>query len=115
MTPQEIFNKARDHLLKQKVRAKTGGGSCVYFEDQTGNKCGVGGLLSDAEAQEFNRLPYGDIDRILALDPRPDCVPDWMGPNERLLIAIQCLHDVFPTDLWPEALTRLAKEQGLKP
>lgn len=113
MTRQEIYNKVRDHLLKQNARcAVGGGGSCAYR--WRGKACAVGGLLTDEEAARIKRKRMNVGANIAALQ-EAGLLPKRLLGHEALLVSLQDLHDTAHVSLWSERLKYLALRYGLKP
>ena len=113
MTPREVFDKVKAHLLTQGGRA-TRFGRCAYRGDN-GTKCAVGCLIAD---EHYDRdtcegagslhpnvqvaLERSGIDLGLYL---PNGYPLW-----NLLSALQRVHDLQFPECWPEALDALEQK-----
>ena len=111
-TAQEVFDQVAEHLLvqnEQSLDSDKRGNTCMY-RNPIGLKCAVGCLMADDEyLEEWEgkgwtiTSPY--IVRDLGID--------YNREHERLLIALQSLHDHFETAMWLDKLKDLAKAEGL--
>jgi len=114
MNKQDIYNQARDHLLKQNVKAVTGHGGCGYLVDD-GKRCGIGGLMNDIEIAEHGMS--GKVVAALYHDKHAEKFFDRIEcesvEDVDFLSEIQNLHDAFPTDQWPAQLEQLAIDHDL--
>lgn len=115
LTKQEIFNKVRDHLLKQGKRAMRGSRGCAY-RTPTGLKCAAGCLILD----EFYRPEF---EGLLAQSEAVKNALIESGVNtnnETTLSLVQRLQDIHddgalnPKKDWPGALTKVAHSFKLK-
>lgn len=119
---QQLYNRVRDHLLRQLERARvydeeSGGHRCVY-RSPDGLKCAVGCLIPDElydPAIEGVLIQYGDyemrpVERKLfkLLGDPPDAVV-------RLLRDLQSTHDGVDVGLWKEKLREIAVNRDLEP
>jgi hypothetical protein len=95
MTPQEIFNKAYVGVMKQgRPSVKLQAGStdtlvCAY-RGNDGAACGVGHLVDDETAREWDMI--GSIDDVIT-QLGDDDLPPWALKNAGLLRQIQHTHD----------------------
>jgi hypothetical protein len=110
MTVQQVYNKVRNHLLKQKTRSIGDGGICAY-RGFDGTKCAAGCLIKDKHYRpEFEGITATSTVVWMAL---------WKsGVPERacdVVSRLQLLHDRCLPRRWKAALRELAKEEGLKP
>lgn len=94
MTPQEIFNKAFTGVVKQNGPSVRPGTSlknstvCAY-RGENGFACGVGHLVDDETAREWDMIgSISDVFRDLE-----DDLPPWVIDNIMLLEEIQTAHD----------------------
>ncbi len=86
MTPQEIFDKVCERLRDGTGQA-LGEYGCEYLS-RKGLKCAVGIFIPDGHpAQNFD----GDLGNLF--EEYPDSLPDFFGPNIRLLGRLQNVHD----------------------
>lgn len=115
MTRQKIYNKVRDHLLKQNAKSRRGSG-CAYRGDN-GRMCAVGCLISNAKYS-----PRMEGTRVGALySPHAKAVYGFAPlsrPSEStcsLLMSLQDVHDHSHPPQWPEKLRSVALAYGLKP
>lgn len=91
MTPQEIFDKAVDGMLKQGEQSYDRDQGCVY-RHPSGLKCAVGHLISDDiyDPEMDNRVGSTSIREIVVAFP---VLPHWMRDNVDLLTELQEVHD----------------------
>jgi hypothetical protein len=109
MTPQEIFNTVRTHLLTQGCHSRAGGGGCRYRGDE-GTKCAIGCLIPDYMYDSgFEGWSVGPL---VSTHPR---MAELFGPEPPLLLLdrLQAVHDENPVDEWEDRLERVAVEFGL--
>lgn len=115
MTPQEIFEKAYISVVKQgcpSLKHSTTVATamiCAYRGDG-GTACGVGHLIDDETAREWDMI--GAIDDVIA--QLEDHLPYWVISNARLLQQIQYAHDFAEAEERtgsPENFTQLFKDK----
>ena len=119
---QWVYNRVRDHLLKQKVRAHDGS-SCVY-RGPDNTACAAGCLIRDDLYDpifEGHSVGYGweglddAITESLNLKLGDNITPE----NKDLLLKavgdLQVIHDRGGPDTWNEQLRRFAEIRGLVP
>lgn len=80
MTSKELFQRVKDHLLKQKVKSINSQGMCRYL-DEKGHKCAIGCLIENYQP-EMEAWP---VEKVVSR----------IGLNEHavLLFALQWIHD----------------------
>jgi hypothetical protein len=116
MNKQEVFNKVRDHMLKQNARSTNVYNRCQYRGDN-GLMCAAGCLIldemyrPDMDAGELE-LSWGSVcNRYPKL--RDSISTD---SNVHSLISnLQGVHDNILVHNWPEALKNMAIGHGLQP
>jgi len=52
-TKQEIFDTVLNSIREQGVKSLRGMNQCCYFDKQTKHKCGIGQLLTDEQAENW--------------------------------------------------------------
>ncbi len=92
MTNQEAFNKAWEYFVVEKRPRAYKAGGCVYFDEFSGNKCAIGCLCTDQEAQDLKFAGIGSVSnyglfRIL------EYAPSISGITEEFSISLQTAHD----------------------
>jgi len=109
MNKQEIFDKVKEHLLKQDACSETDD-DCAY-RGKDGLKCAIGILIPDSLYEKS--MESSSIKGVL------DCYPDVKdyidpdGENIELLTDLQVIHDNgYPCE-WEEKLTECANTFGL--
>ena len=90
MTPQEIFNTAYLGVLSQGGPSLASNGYCAY-RGKHNRKCGVGWVISDETAAQWDKLTSPDIECILH-DQAEELEP-WMLESGDILCQIQTAHD----------------------
>ena len=109
MTPQEIFTKVKEHLLKQGVKSQSSNGSCMY-RGPRGTQCAVGCLISDAiycTGME-NRTRRGLSRRY------SETLPEFFNKENYLLLdKLQTLHDCAIVPDWENGLKQIAEDFNL--
>ena len=98
---QEVFDFVVEHLRKQGKPAKSQDGQCFYFDEETGNRCAVGCLISsDNYDDRFEGVGvdsiYGSKENILDL-----------------LAYLQGVHDEYDVDCWEEEFQEVANAYDL--
>lgn len=126
LTMQEVFTKAKDHLLKQGKKAAepnpSGEDDRCFYRMENGLKCPVGALIEDefySPSLEGKGVYNIYIRRALRKSGVPVSIEIDNGyPYEEILVllqGLQALHDekrYDPKD-WPEGLRKLAYTFGL--
>jgi len=127
LTGKAIYEKVRDHLLKQGNRAEVDipnkgfGFSCAY-RGERGTKCAAGCLIDDAHySPEFEGVSLS-VDRHSAKFETSERI--WKAifdsgvedtpANRRLVTKLQDIHDHAPIISWPGALFDLALRFGFE-
>lgn len=109
MNNQEIFDRVCQHAAQMKeqcVDAETN--ECIYWNEETGNRCFIGALISNRQAIWADSGPFVveafETIRQLNLD---------MDPS--LCQSLQDIHDGAPREKWPEKLATVASRFRLDP
>ena len=108
----KIFERVRDHLLRQRSHAVRDH-ECCYL-DRHGKRCAIGCLIPDGHPS----LHFvGSVDDLIA--SFPDLKPLWGVESQRdvdFLNQLQAVHDANHPSLWPLHLGRLeAMVRGHRP
>lgn len=104
MKAQQIFNKVKNHLLKQNKKAIYNG-NCAYKHD--GMSCAIGCLIpDDVYLPEMEGYSIGALVNLFDL-------PEYLLDNFHLLIELQKIHDESNPKMWKKELTQLANKQHL--
>jgi hypothetical protein len=120
MTPQEIYNTVRGHLLTQNAKSQDpekavqsdDGVFCVY-RAPNGMKCAAGVLIKDefyCQNMEGKRVVHSMVKEGLVKSGVPDDYRVFQ-PISRL----QSVHDNVGVSRWGEALRHVADDFGLQP
>ena len=111
---QEIFDKVRDHLLRQNAKAvkyTEGGGTCAY-RGSNGTKCAAGVLIpDDLYHPRFEGKNVGEL-----IDSEPELAESLGWDDERvatLVSDLQGVHDNSEVAAWNHGLAYAAKRHGL--
>jgi hypothetical protein len=117
MTPQEIFDRVKAHLLTQNAQARNNVNSGCAYRGINGTKCAIGCLIADKDYRlELEGLSMHSVPQFNP--PLDDAVSATVGEltSEKrwLLQALQQIHDANNVENWPEALQHLAKREGLR-
>lgn len=98
MTPQEIFNAAYAHVMKQGApgvrpmnRDENDAYNCAYLTAK-GLKCGVGGLMNAKELKEYGNY-VGVVSNLVAEDADRHILRPFFSQHVMLLMDIQRAHD----------------------
>ena len=101
-TPIQVFNQAKEHLLKQMQKSLTEDGFTCMYRSFDGLKCAAGCFIADDEYDEqmedkswgqvSNRF-YGKFVDIFS--------------HENLISQLQLIHDRHPTEEWECELSKL--------
>lgn len=113
MTKKEIFEKVRDHLLKQNALSKDEfDGRCLY-RSENGLKCAIGCLISDEDYRDsFEGKNIRGIHEIIINKILPS---DLDGENGIVFLQkLQNIHDLAPIGAWEKNLNELAEEWSIK-
>ena len=126
MTKQAIFNRVKEHLLKQGARSATGrslsGQDKCAYRGFDGMQCAVGCLITDDvydPSLETLSVTHTDVRQALVdsgvLNP---CDANELTTNSdtspiNLLCALQTLHDQYAPADWRECLADIAEKYGL--
>lgn len=113
-TAQQVFDGAVRHLMAQGRQALTGS-ACCYRTSDGKLACGVGGLLTDTEADmlKLAGLNNRGVGMILRHERTRDFFPRRLHEHGELLSELQGVHDQAPTQDWPDALRRVAQKHSL--
>jgi len=117
LTRQIIYDRVRDHLLKQNCRA-IDGAKCLY-RGRNGTKCAIGALIPDScYRPEFDFGSKG-IHVLLGIYTPIDIFGEELAPDVSIpfLQNIQAIHDntYVKVSEWPLMLTEFAKAHELIP
>jgi len=108
MTPQDIFNKVAEHLLKQNARCQNDEDSCKY-RGENNTSCAVGCLLPDSL---YSIIMEGET--IIGLFEKFPKVKTFLGAkNTYLLRKLQDIHDDEKVENWSILLIEVAEEEKL--
>ena|SRR5579872_749343 len=122
LTPQSIFDKVCDHLMKQgkkSIYQNTDGFSCAYRgNDDT--KCAVGCLIPD---ELYNKEMEGSTVWTLVhhglhyegAAPINEWIKANLADHQELLSELQAIHDGYEPEEWKELLQKLAKFAKVTP
>jgi len=113
LTNQSAFDLAVGGLLAQgcKSQKKTCYDSMIcQYRGYEGRKCGVGFLLTDTQAKDFDEL---DIS-VSSCDRFDNLAPQLMNVSIDLLIEIQHTHDHEDTTAWHTKFKSMASKHNLK-
>jgi hypothetical protein len=115
MNKQEVFNKVRDHMLKQNERSTNDTGHCAYRGDN-GMMCAAGCLIPDELYNDKMDIDGGvSWGSVCLRYPKVESTIST-DPNVHSLIShLQGTHDSVSVERWPEALKNVALEHGLQP
>lgn len=116
MRNQEIYDKVRAHLLKQRVKAENNNG-CLY-RGPNHTKCAVGCLIADEDYSPDMEGPT--LGTINSNDPSAKKV--WIALRNQeissrsydLLRNLQSIHDGTEPEYWERDLNVVAKHFRLK-
>lgn len=101
MTPQEIFDKALNAVVKQGKKSSTidlfGKEQCVYHKSRR-VRCAIGHLVSEQKAKLFDDTltKYklgGNVWSLCDQDDLKPIIPQWFRDNLCMLSDIQSAHD----------------------
>lgn len=102
LTPQQVFDISKNHLLSQSERSTDARGNCVY-RGEDGKMCAAGPFLKDEEAAKFEDNSW------LSLMEKEVIPPD----HADLVFALQGIHDGTFPDEWESELRILAYKYDL--
>jgi hypothetical protein len=105
-TAQEVFDHISYHLLTQKAKSMASDGVCLYFNPGTLMKCAAGCLFTEAE---YKLWFEGRSWRVLVSEKH---VPEH---HQKLITAVQNIHDGVPVVQWTQMLQTVAREYNLNP
>lgn len=112
MNKQQIYDKAKAHLLTQNAKSQNPEGSCMY-RGPNGLMCGIGLFIPD---RVYTQDMEGDsVEELIQLycDDLPKDV--FKEENLPFLMLIQIIHDEHEPHEWGGALMKLACDNGLDP
>lgn len=110
LTPQEIFDTVKTHLLTQGRQAKLNGDMCAYHADN-GDMCAAGRLIPSHLYDPT--MECKTIKQVFRLYPE---VAEHIGKDNLVLVeALQDLHDNNDPQYWAAELNDLAKRRELTP
>lgn len=119
-TPQEIFDQAAAHLLRQKAKSLFYRHNWWDLEEPEpehgtptwatpgGHRCAVGHFMTQEDLQTAIARNW--------VCPRE--LPIWEslnGSQQAVLSGLQGIHDDFPVEAWADLLHELATSLGLSP
>ena len=117
---QETFDKVARHLLKQNDQARARNSTTCMYRALDGKMCAVGCLIPDGVYRSIYEgndvrgiLEMGDesLGSALGVDIRD---PHWQDSEAcTLLMALQAVHDGYPTTEWRHRLRNVAKRYHL--
>lgn len=116
LTKQTIYDRIKEHLLKQNKQSVTAGGGCKY-RGPDGLKCAIGALIPDeCYLPIFDELGY-DMSALLVKYSVIQIFGEELAPevNVGFLRRLQAIHDFEKPEHWSEALNKFADECGLNP
>lgn len=125
MNKQEVFNRVRDHLLKQGAKSmmsrNDGVGDDCQYRGPNGLQCAVGCLITDEafargveDERNFNSVAIYNWRVKQALRESGIEFGDYSN-DLKLLSALQEVHDVHPVEQWPSLLRDVALRYGVDP
>lgn len=104
VTTREIFEKVRNHLMRQKERCADKYGTCYCRKGRL--KCAVGCLID--ERYYHAGLEQNSANKPIVLDAVAASIGRHLNSTEiELLLEMQGVHDVGPVDSWESALEEL--------
>lgn len=104
LTEQQIFNRSRNHLLKQNCQSlDPESGGCLY-RGPNGAKCGIGHLITDDEYNEKMEM-RGVMSLLEAYTFK-----NFDFTNISILNAIQRLHDNNGPEIWPKGFEDIKRD-----
>jgi hypothetical protein len=115
MNKQEVYNKVRDHLLKQNAKSKNDN-SCAYRGDN-GMMCAAGCLIPDELYNpDIDSLEDGLTWNSLVREHRKiaNAISTDVEVHEFIRL-LQLVHDEQSPERWEKSLMQLALEHGLQP
>lgn len=107
-TAQQVFDQAKEHLLKQNCRSLTETKRSTYicsYRGANGTKCAGGCFIGDDEYSED--MEGESWDQLVLLGTVP-------FEHSFLIANLQDVHDLYVTDEWPDRLKELAQRHELK-
>ena len=111
MKAQTIFNRVARHLLRQNAKSegvRCGATTCLYRGPQ-GRRCAIGIFITDENYTR--RMETHNLTTLLQM--YEDRVPSWFTEHQRLLRALQRLHDEEWVTDWRTSLAQIARSFGL--
>ena len=94
-TPIEVFNQAKEHLLKQMKKSVTEDGYSCMYHSFDGLKCAAGCFIADDEYDEqVEGKSWGQVSNRFS-----DRFVDIFS-HEALISQLQFIHDNHPTEEW---------------
>lgn len=115
LTAQEIFTKAKDHLLSQMKRSNDPGRDMCLYRYNDGEstlKCAAGALIPD-EVYESGMDSGRDTSWMATVKAFPKLREIVAEEHDPLVAYLQHLHDAVDPEKWETELKALAKEFGL--
>jgi hypothetical protein len=116
MTPRQIMERVRAHLLTQNKRSVDEDDHCRWRVERPGHvtlMCAVGCLIPE-------ELYTAKMERVSTLEALFACYPDVADAigatdnNTQLLYELQSVHDHYGPSLWPAALRNVAIKFGIR-
>lgn len=132
LTLQQAFDRALYGIRKQGApatrRTSYGGDTCVYYDETTERRCGVGQVLTRAQATDLqDELDSSGVRGLAQGATRPEVwplllecgVPDNPRFVDDLQLAhdaatVTTLHEVFSAEAFEASMRTIAKRYGLK-
>lgn len=104
-TAQQVFDQAKEHLLRQNCKSTRGISKRSAYRGNYGTKCAAGCFIGD---DEYNKEMEGKSwDQLVYIGLVPS--------DHRFLIGcLQNVHDLYTVDEWPDQLKVLAQRTELK-
>lgn len=119
MTAQQIYNKVKKHLLKQKCRATDKNGHCLY-RGEGGLKCAVGALIPDSKYK--SKFEMHGVSLLIDMGCKFLLATDLKGVDvlgrsvaKSFLNDLQEVHDCRSVKDWDYHLADVALSYGLEP
>jgi hypothetical protein len=101
-TAQEVFDQAARHLIKQGVKSEIEPGFCSYRHGVL--KCVAGCFISDDEYETV--MEDKCYSTLVSMEIAPK-------EHQKLISALQWIHDKSQVDEWVGLLRDLAESEGL--
>jgi len=102
LTPREVFDKVKTHLLAQSRRSQDADGRSLYH-GLAGQKCAAGSLIGDEfydPSFEGMKVWESPVHHALRASGVPESAMD-------LVYDLQSVHDNVPVERWPSELAAI--------